>query len=177
MTIHDELIVELIKPNRQGDVGDGALIINVVGNKNIKYRLEEPQDYQTRDDAVNRRWSVMTPDIMVTIPIEKKEIAIELENDIDWDFGESLRQVKKYKQRFSTRVIIPEKYERFASLYKNEDIRVWLWKAKRKWECGRCLTINVNESRVPPKCTKCSNKSRNEFDLVGLKDTKVYEYM
>jgi len=184
MTIHDELIIELIKPNRYGEVGDEALIVKVVGNKNIKYSLEEPQDYQTRDDSVNRRWSIMTPDIMVTIPIEQKQIAIELENDINWDFGESLRQVKKYQQKFSTRVIIPEKYKRFAPLYKNEGIRVWLWKAKRKWQCLRCETINVNESPIPSKCRgkdsegkKCSNKNRNEFDLVGLEDTDVYEYM
>lgn len=180
MAIHDELILELIKPNRLGEVGEGALVINVVGNKNLKYSLEEPQDYQTRDDAVNRRWSVMTPDITITIPIEKREIAIELENDVHWDFGHSLRQVKKYKARFGdVRVIIPEDYKRFASLYRNEGFRVYLWRAVRKWECLRCGTVTDKKGPVQPKCKnkKCGNTSRNEFRLVGLKDADVEEFI
>ena len=179
MTIDDELLIELIKPNRLGEVGEGALIIKVVGTTNLKYQLEHPSDYQTRDDAYNRRWSVMTPDITVTLPKEGgKQIAIEVENDIQWDFGASLRQVKKYQQKFDTRIIIPEEYKRFAPLYKNEGFRVYLWKAKRKWKCQRCKTITLNESRVPPKCSskKCGNKSRSEFDLVGLEDTKIKEF-
>lgn len=179
MTIDDELLLELIKPNKLGEVGVGALIVNVVGTKNIKYRLEEPTDYQTLDDAVNRRWSIMTPDITVTLPKEgRKQITIELENDVQWDFQASLRQVKNYQQKFDTRVIIPEKYKRFAPLYKNEGFRVYLWKAKRKWQCLRCDTITVNESLVPPQCENqdCNNKRREEFDLVGLNDADVYEY-
>ncbi len=179
MTIDDELLIELIKPNRKGRVGNGALIIKIVGTKNIEYQLEHPLDYQTRDDAYNRRWSVMTPDITVTPPQKgEKQIAIEVENDIQWDFGASLRQVKKYQQKFDTRIIIPEEYKRFAPLYKNEGFRVYLWKAKRKWQCQKCETITLNESRVPPKCSneECNNKSQNLFDLVGLENAEIKEY-
>jgi len=106
-------------------------------------------------------------------------VAIELENDVKWDFAESLRQMLNYKHQFGDiRVIIPYEYQRFAPLYKNEGFRVWLWQAKRKWKCLRCGTINVNESRVPPQCknTKCKNKSKDEFDLVGLENADFNEY-
>jgi len=41
MTIDDELILELIKPNKLGQVGEGALIVKVVGTKKVDYELEE----------------------------------------------------------------------------------------------------------------------------------------
>ena len=86
--------------------------------------------------------------------------------------------MKKYKGKFNdTRIIIPEQYKRFAPLYKNEGFRVWIWKAKRKWQCLRCGIINEKEGLVPPKCKKCNNKSRIEFRLVGLKNADVEEYM
>ena len=179
MTIDDELLLKLLKPEKSGKVGKDALIVKVVGTLKIDYKLEEPIDYQTKNDATQRTWSIMTPDILVTTQgTQPRQIAIELENDIQWDFGKSLRQVKKYQQKFDTRVIIPYEYERFAPLYKNEGVRVWLWQAKRKWKCLRCETINANKSRVPPKCKneKCRNKSRDEFDLVGLEDTDFNEY-
>jgi len=178
MTIDDELLLELFKPDRYGKVGKDALIQKVVGTLNINYKLEEPKDYQTKSDAVQRTWSIMTPDIIITIPIQQKEIAIELENDVHWDFQASIRQVKKYRQEFDTRVIIPYDYKRFAPLYKNEGLRVWLWQAKRKWKCLRCETVTVNESRVPPECSnkKCKNKRRDEFDLVGLENADFNEY-
>jgi len=184
MTIDDELLLEIIKPDRYGKVGEKALIVKVVGTLKIDYKLEESKDYQTKNDSFKRAWSMMTPDITVTTQeTQPRQIAIELENDIQWDFQASLRQVKKYQQEFDTRVIIPYEYERFAPLYKNEGFRVWLWQAKRKWKCLRCGTINVNESRVPPKCggkdskgKKCSNKNRDEFDLVGLENADFNEY-
>jgi len=186
MTIDDELLVELFKPERDGKVGKGALIAKIVGTRRIIYTLEETASgFQTHYEKPIYIFSQskselykITPDIIVTIPRkENRRIAIELENDIHWDFGESLRQVKRYKEEFpDTRVIIPYEYERFAPLYKNESVRVYLWQAKRKWKCLRCETVTENESRVPPKCKKCKNKSRDEFDLVGLEDAKIWEY-
>ena len=182
MTIDDELLIELLKPDTYGaraQVGKGALIINVVGTSNIQCKLEESEYYQTKADAAKRTWSIMTPDIIVTIPSEPRKIAIELENDIHWDFQQSLRQVKKYKNNFGdVRVIIPQKYIRFAPLYKNEGFRVYLWKAKRQWECLRCGTVTEKEGPIQPKCknVKCKNKSRTEFTLIGLKGAEVYEY-
>jgi hypothetical protein len=184
MTIDDELLLELLKPEKNGKVGKDALIVKVVGNLKIDYKLEEPSGYFKRFEVndkglsatVNEGLIKITPDITVAITHENKQIAIELENDIQWDFQKSLQQVKKYQQKFDTRVIIPYEYERFAPLYKNEGVRVWLWQARRKWRCLRCRTINVNESRVPPQCKKCKNKSRDEFDLVGLENADFNEY-
>lgn len=193
MTIDDELLLELFKPDTSGKVGKDALIVKIVGTRRITYRLEETASgFQTHYEEpmhitspIESELYKITPDIVVTIPRkENRQIAIELENDIHWDFGQSLRQVKKYKRKFKdTRVIIPYEYERFAPLYKNEGVRVWLWQAKRKWKCLRCGTINVNESRIPPKCKgkdsegkKCTNTSRDEFDLVGLENADFNEY-
>lgn len=191
MTIDDELLLELFKPDKYGKVGKDALIVNVVKTLKLEYTLEESTSYweyyERRTELESGREQVkITPDIIVKKLDEKysRPIAIELENDIQWDFQESVKQVKKYKNKFEdVRVIIPEKYKLFAPLYKNEEFRVYLWKAKRKWQCLRCGTINVNESRVPPKCEgkysegrPCDNRSRDEFDLVGLEDADVYEY-
>lgn len=124
----------------------------------------------------------MTPDIVITLRQQSITIAMELENDIGWDFQESMRQLKKYRKKFSdVRIIIPREYKRFAPLYYHERFPVYLWSAKRKWKCLRCGQVNVNESRIPPRCegTKekpCGNSSRDEFELVGLKDTKIEQY-
>lgn len=184
MTIDDELIYEFIKPDRYGKVGKDALIVKVVGTRKIDYKLEEPIHYlETYQSGafVDKEPVTMAPDIIVTIPQEhKRQIAIELENDIQWDFGKSLRKVKKYKGKFEdTRVIIPKEYERFAPLYKNEDFRVYLWEAKRKWQCLRCGTISPKEGPIQSICKneECGNKRRNEFRLVGVEDTKIEEYM
>ena len=45
MTIDDELILELIKPDMHGKVGEKALIVKIVGTRKIEYGLEEPTDY------------------------------------------------------------------------------------------------------------------------------------
>jgi len=188
MTIDDELIYELIKPDRYGKVGKNALIVKIVGNRNINYRLEETTSRIPFEEKDFTRLEILrlamehliTPDIIIIFPEDNRpEIAIELENDIAWNFGESLRQIKKYKSKFDdVRVIIPERYEKFAPLYKNEGFRVYLWKAKRKWQCLRCGIVTVNENRIPPRCSneKCANNRRDEFDLVGLMDTDVNEY-
>jgi len=182
MVIDDELICELIKPDRYGKIGEKALIVKVVGTPKIDYKLEEsPQPKYIRSSGETEREFVkITPDIIVTIPQkDNRQIAIELENDIHWDFGKSLRQVKKYKGKFpDTRIIIPEEYRRFAPLYKNEGFRVYLWKAIRRWQCLRCETVTEKKGPIQPKCKneKCKNKSPNEFRLVGLKDTEIEEY-
>ena len=183
MTIDDELILELIKPDIHGKVGEKALIVKIVGTQKIEYKLEEStydSQFHQVDIRIERELLKMTPDIIVTIPQEQqRQVAIELENDIHWDFQKSLRQVKKYKIRFDdTRVIIPKEYERFASLYKNEGFHVYLWKAKRKWQCLRCGTITDKEGPIQPICKnrECGNKSRNEFRLIGLKNTIIDEY-
>jgi hypothetical protein len=63
-------------------------------------------------------------------------------------------------------------------LYKKEGILVYLWKAKRRWQCLRCGTENEKEGPVTPMCSNsdCGNHSPNEFRLVGLKDADIEEY-
>jgi hypothetical protein len=187
MTIDDELLVELFKPDRYGKVGKDALIVKVVGRRDIHYNFEELHSFYLDHDAVIKKEKThICPDILIYADITRiqPQIVIELENDIKWDFQASLRQIKNYKHKFGdVRVIFPEKYKRFAPLYKNEGFRVYLWKAKRKWQCLRCGTVNVNESRIPPKCegkdsegNECKNNSRDEFELVGLKNADILEY-
>lgn len=179
MTIDDELILELIKPNRLGEITKESLIAKVVGTSKAKYELETRIGIWGDWEQLTGKPLEMTPDIIITRLLENSQVAIELENDIQWDFANSLRQIKKYNEKFEdVRVIIPEDYRRFAPLYKNEGFRVYLWKAKRKWQCLRCGTITEKEGKIQPKCknVKCKNKSRNEFTLVGLKDVDIEEY-
>ncbi len=179
MTIHDELILELVKPDKSGKpTGD---IIKIAGTKNIRYTLETSCGYEDVFGEI----IPMTPDIIVDImekldsqvrKIGKKQLAIEFENDIQWDFADSLQQVKKYDELFDkVVVIIPREYERFAPLYKNEGFQVWLWKATRVWECMQCGTITEERRTVKPRCSgkKCNS---TEQRLKGVKDTQFEEF-
>lgn len=181
MTIDDELLVELFKPDIHRKVGKNALIVKVVKTLKIDYKLEEPTSYWERHRGkdlmeIKREVVKIRPDITITLLNEKgKQIAIELENDIQWDFQESLQQVKKYKGKFpDTRVIIPEEYKRFAPFYKHEDFRVYLWKATRMWQCMRCKTITEKEGPFQPKCKKCKKYTKHR--LMRLRDVDVNEY-
>jgi len=185
MTIDDELIYELIKPNKYGEVGKDALIVKIVGTRKINYKLEEPTRYwEIREitgsipvrQEITQEAVKITPDITVTLLHEEgKKIAIELENDIQWDFQVSLRQVKKYKGEFpDTRVIIPDEYKRFAPFYKHEGFRVWLWKATRVWQCMRCGKITEKEGPLEPKCEKCKKHTRHR--LIEVKNAEIEEY-
>jgi hypothetical protein len=202
MTIDDELILELIKPNSIGKIGSNAPILDIVGEreKETLYTLEESTQYtMTYGSRHANQVDIvkMTPDIVLaktptyqtpegrTIKISHEDlitayghnIAIELENDIQWDFQSSLRKLKKYKYNFpDTRIIIPKDYERFAPLYKNEGFRVYLWKAARRWQCLRCGAETEKEGPVTPKCKNCQNSSQNDFRLVGLQDTNIEEF-
>jgi hypothetical protein len=64
-------------------------------------------------------------------------------------------------------------YERFAPFFVNEGIQVYLWDAKRNWQCLKCETETAVKGLVSPKCSnpKCKNYKKNEFKLIGLKDT------
>ena len=135
----------------------------------------------------------ITPDILIKIPISnnssekagisnpksEKYVALEIENDVHWDFKKSLRKLKRYKARFpDTRVIIPKSYQRFAPFYLNEGIQVYIWEAKRKWQCLKCETQTIMKGLITPKCTKpkCKSHKQNEFRLIGLEDTKISEF-
>jgi len=184
--IHDALIYELIKPDKSGKpTGD---ILKIVESE-IIYHLEE---YYPLKESIKGLSTVsyagetiiqeMTPDIEITtlpLPVTArypmKKIVIELETDVDFDFGASLRQIKKYRNITpDVRVIIPKEYEMFAPFYVNEGFRVWFWEATRKWQCLRCKNITEIEGPFTPKCMKCKTYSPNR--LIGLKDTKFEEF-
>lgn len=201
MTVDDELILELIKPDQEGRVTEEGLIVAITGTKEVLYKLEESTHYImnygseehpkieivkiTPDMTIWRRpekgWKAILKDAMKEIAVGPDVgIAIELENDIQWDFQCSLQQIKRYKRKFEdTRIIIPADYRRFAPLFRNEDFRVYLWKASRRWQCLKCGTETVKEGPVTPVCSKqeCKNHNQNEFRLIGLKDTEIEEYM
>jgi len=188
MKIHDALIVELIKPDRHGEAtGD---IIKIVGSSKIKYQLEEL--VYRRGQLTNQKihylnvmdqvWHSMSPDIIVTrlrpTSEERAKVVIEVETDVDFDFGKSLRQIKNYnKEFFDVRVIIPagKEYEMFAPLYKNEGFRVWFWQAVRVWQCLRCGNVTEKAGPIQPKCNKC--KKYTEHRLIELKDVKFDEFV
>ena len=200
MTIDDELLLELIKPKLDGKVGENALIAKVVGLEEIRYTLEHSETYSEKIGSgrhVQFEPVKITPDVVIKIAPAKSsisqtkngglvmgttpavEIAVEIENDIHWDFQESLRQLRKYKGEYpDTRVIIPTEFERFAPLYRNEGFRVYLWKAKRRWQCLKCGTETMKEGPITPICSnsECKNHNQNEFRLIGLKNADIKEY-
>lgn len=181
MKIHDALIYELIKPEKSEPYKATGGIVDIVGTSNIRYTLESSFTYhEIPEQAVA---VTMTPDVVVTklnLTLEEKEtdrrnVAIELETDEDFDFGNSLRQIKKYQNKFNdVRVIIPIEYEKFVPLYKNEGFRVYFWKAIRKYQCLRCKNETEIEGPFEPKCKKCNKYSKHR--LIGLKDAKFDEF-
>ncbi|MBK5133962.1 hypothetical protein JJE00_05990 [Candidatus Bathyarchaeota archaeon] len=196
MTISDELLYEIIKPKSNGETGDYAPIIDIVGKKKIAYKIEKFTAYtQKLGTGKNIEFDIVkiTPDILVKINSENSNvetngglaqnpeqyIALEIENDVQWDFKKSLRQLKKIKCRFpDTRVLIPKEYERFAPFYVNEGIRVYIWNAKRIWKCMKCGTDTEKRGLITPMCSKpkCKNHKQNEFRLSGLNETIIDEF-
>jgi len=179
MTIHDELVLELIKPDRRRQ--PTGYITQIVGGRNVNYILEELfYCSEERKTPVSTGFQLveMTPDIVVTNQSTGKTTAIELESDVDWDFANSLRQIKKYKRNSkdfnNVVVIIPKKYERFAMLYENEGFPVYFWKATRIWEC-RCGKVMEDERIVKPRCSSCNS---TELEFKRVKDVKFepFEY-
>jgi hypothetical protein len=200
MTIDDELILELIRPDENGNVTEKSLIASITGTRHILYKLEESTHYVKNygsDEYPELRIVKITPDITIWRKPERgwkailkdamKEmvigpesgIAVELENDIQWDFQSSLRQIKRYKGKFDdTRIIIPADFRRFAPLFKNEGFRVYLWTANRRWQCLRCGAETAKEGPITPVCSNqnCKSHGQNDFRLIGLKDASIEEF-
>lgn len=200
MTIDDELILEIIKPDLQGKVTNKGLIVSITGTKDILYKLEESTYYlknygseqepeieivkMTPDITIWRKpekgWKSVLKDVMKQMVVGPEAgIALELENDIQWDFQSSLKQIKKYKGKFrDTRIIIPADFSRYAPLYKKEGFRVYLWDAKRRWQCLKCGTETVKQGPIVPVCSNstCKAHGQNDFRLIGLKDAIIEEF-
>jgi hypothetical protein len=83
--------------------------------------------------------------------------------------------VKRYRKGFpNTIVVIAKEYERFVPSYKNEEFRVYVWRAIRVWECMRCGSRTTEEGPVPPKCTVKDCNSR-EQRLKGIRNAEFVE--
>ena len=72
MTIDDELLVELFKPDIHRKVGKNALIVKVVKTLKIDYKLEEPTSYWERHRGkdlmeIKREVVKIRPDITITL--------------------------------------------------------------------------------------------------------------
>jgi hypothetical protein len=181
MTIDDELILVLLKPEKDGKVGKDAPIgKDIMGAYDLDYKLAQVDSFYSDHQAViKKERTQICPDITIAVKTGNiRTVAIELENDLKWDFMESIEQVKKYKNKFETKIIIPADYIRFAPLYKNEGFRVYLWKAKRIWQCLKCKTETAKEGPFVPECSnsKCKNKSQDAFRLVRVEDASFEEF-
>ena len=176
MTIDDELILKLTQPDDSGKIP----LHTIVKSKDIMLQIEELILY--RLPPQQGEWKRIIPDILITIAPHahkerQKEVLIELENDVKWDFADSLRQMKLYKKiKTSDKEkevigLIPKIYERFVPLYYNEGIPVWLWSATRIWECMNCGTHTEKILTTKPKCSN-SDCNSNALRLRGLKDVK-----
>jgi len=110
-------------------------------------------------------------DLLVTIlsppyPIEQK-VAIEVENDYDFDVDKILQKIKK-DQPCPTLVIIPKENERDAWQFQENHIKVWLWNVKRKWKCGHCNSVFLTTSKSPPD--RCPNEKCGKGGKIVLSD-------
>lgn len=175
MTIHDELVLKLIEPDKWGKAT--GYVIKIAGSSNIDYSLEELYYWRGHYQQVMNTYVEMCPDIVVTNLTSGKRTAIELEGDINWDFAESLRQIRKYRMNSKmfqdVVVIIPKRYERFAILYAKQGFRVYLWKATRIWQCLGCGQMLEGESRAKPK-PSCSCRTELEFE--GVRDVEFTQF-
>src|SRR3989337_550809 len=104
MTIHDELVLKLIEPEKWGKAT--GYITEIVGSKSIKYTLEDTFWWRGHYEGIMKTFVRMSPDIVVTSINPSKTTAIEMESDKDWDFAHSLRQVRKYKRNSDFQEVI-----------------------------------------------------------------------
>ena len=172
MTIHDELVLKLIKPNRLGQpIGS---ILDIIGSSSAKTKCVLEELYYRREERKPGKveYEKMAPDIVATNLETSEKTAIEIESDMKWDFAKSLRQVKKYRRNKEFQdvvVIIPKRYERFARLYKNEGVQVYLWEATRLWKCANCGKVIPSKRTAIPKCSDNSCKKSKKV-LIGLEE-------
>lgn len=100
-----------------------------------------------------------------------QEVAVEVENDREFDAQSILRKIKK-DQPCPTVVIIPHNQSKNAWLFQESMIKVWYWKAKIRWKCRKCNdSFTTDSSIMPSKCEKCQEKG--QFDYEGVKPGDV----
>lgn len=121
-------------------------------------------------------------DLLVTIVNydgrNTQDVAIEVENDREFDASRILRKIKK-DQPNPTVVIIPVGYENDAWRFQESLIKVWYWKARVKWKCQKCGNIFTTTSSVTPikcKTERCQGRSNQlDYQRVSPEDVKFVE--
>jgi len=118
-------------------------------------------------------------DLLVTIlnyqgnKIQK--VAVEIENDRDFDVDAILRKIKK-DQPCPTIAIIPQEHGKDAWRFQKSLIKVWFWKVKCRWKCGLCNNIFTTASSIPPnKCNKCKKGGNLDSDGIEYDDKPFIE--
>lgn len=97
-----------------------------------------------------------------------QKVAVEVENDRDFDVDRVLRKIKK-DQPCPTIAIIPKDHEKDAWRFQKSFIEVWLWDVKCKWKCGWCNSIfTTNSSRQPDKCQNQKCKKGGKITFEGI---------
>jgi len=178
MGLHYDLALALFSQS-EGEVPITSIVGIGVGR--IEVEFEALRYLYTRDQpdyTAPLPPKGMAPDLIVTtLGKEKKRFAIELETGVPVvDVGKTLRQVKKYKELFEVVVlIIPREAERYAPIFKNEGIRVYLWTATREYQCVKCKKHTFDISSIKPNCSECKSSER-ALQYLGLRDAKFEEY-
>jgi len=118
-------------------------------------------------------------DLLVTIlnlPYKgKQKVAVEVENDREFDVDAILRKIKK-DQPCPTIAIIPKEHEKDALRFQESLITVWFWTVQCKWECERCNNLfTTTSSLTPSKCPNCNRGGRFHFRDVEENDIPFVE--
>ena len=159
MTIHSELIYEITREEN---------LIKIAFERPSSFRLM-PLDFKLIHER-SKHWIPMSPDVLINLR-NAKSLAVEMESDIKYDFDSSMRQIIKYLKNYDkVTVVIPRFYRKFAELYQNEGVRVFLWNAKRVWHCMDCEEETIDPRTIKPKCEHCGE---TQLRLKGLTDFEL----
>jgi len=181
MTIHDELARSLIL--KDGDRTRLERILSLRSRDIIRVYFE----YATKVTSKEAEKIDICPDLAIFSDNKEKAnnpndiTIIEIESDKIWNFGESLRQVKKYlytQERWAKEVIviIPKYYVNFSPMYINEGFKVFVWEAISQWYCQRCgktFEVNIDRNTQPRCITKNCSAGKDEVELMGLKKVNI----
>ena len=104
-----------------------------------------------------------------------QEVAVEIENDREFDADAVLRKIKK-DQPCPTIAIIPIENEKDAWRFQESLITVWFWTVQCRWKCERCSNVFTTTSSLTPNiCPSCNKGGRFHFEDVEQNGTPFVE--
>lgn len=149
MKIDSEISKALLQVDENNVIGKDAPITKIVHSNRL--------DWEPEADIGRNR----TTDILITINSKNyspSEVAIEIENDREFDVEATLRKIKR-QTRYPNVVIIPKEYQRFSYLFQKSGIPVWYWTATCRWICRHCKGITTSSSSLmPSRCQNCEKQ-------------------